>query len=70
MIFIWNYEYIFLGANIDSVNEASKFGISEDFAVDYKCDSEGMFCVKSNRSFSPWPSLHLNTLLLFPIGYN
>ena len=37
-----NYEYIFLGANIDSVNEASKFGISEDFAVDYKCDSEGI----------------------------
>ena len=36
------YEFIFLGANIDSVGEARKFGIEEDCAVDYRCDSVGI----------------------------
>ena len=36
------YEFIFLGANIDSVSEAKKFGIEEDCAVDYMCDAQGI----------------------------
>lgn len=35
------WEFIFLGANIDAVAEARKFGIDEDMAVKYKCDSIG-----------------------------
>ena len=35
------WEFIFLGANIDAVAEARKFGISEDRAVRYECDSVG-----------------------------
>lgn len=36
------YEFIFLGANIDSEEEAAKLGIDKDQAVDFKCDSQGM----------------------------
>lgn len=39
---LYNFEYLFLGANIDSIEEASKFGIHEDNAVNYNCDSEGV----------------------------
>ena len=35
------WEFIFLGANIDAVETARHYGISEDRAVDYYCDSEG-----------------------------
>ena len=35
------WEFIFLGANIDDVEEASLFGIEEDRAVNYNCDEEG-----------------------------
>ena len=35
------WEFLFLGANIDAVETAARFGIDEDRAVDYKCDSEG-----------------------------
>lgn len=37
----YNWEFIFLGANIDAVETASKFGINEDRAVNYHADSEG-----------------------------
>lgn len=37
--FFW--EFIFLGANIDAVETASKFGISEEFAAEYHSDSIG-----------------------------
>ncbi len=37
----YGWEFLFLGANIDAVETASRFGISEDRAVDYCCDSEG-----------------------------
>lgn len=30
-----------LGANIDAIEEAERFGISADRAVNYECDSEG-----------------------------
>ncbi len=35
------WEFIFLGANIDSVSTARDFGISEDRAVNYHADSKG-----------------------------
>lgn len=35
------WEFLFLGANIDSVSVAGKFGISADRAINYECDSEG-----------------------------
>ena len=37
----YNWEFIFLGANIDAIETASRFGINEDRAVNYKADSEG-----------------------------
>ena len=37
----FGWEFLFLGANIDAVAEAKKFGIKEDRAVNYHCDSEG-----------------------------
>lgn len=38
----YNYEFIFLGANIEFEEEASKLGIDCDNAVTYKNDSEGI----------------------------
>ena len=35
------WEFLFLGANIDAVQEAAKFGIDEACAVDYCCDARG-----------------------------
>ncbi|MCR4717103.1 MAG: VWA domain-containing protein [Lachnospiraceae bacterium] len=37
----YGWEFIFIGANIDSYAEASKFGISEDRAVNYVHDRIG-----------------------------
>lgn len=37
----YDWEFIFLGANIDSVESAGRFGIEADRAVDYLADSEG-----------------------------
>lgn len=37
----YGWEFIFLGANIDAVETAKNFGISEDHAVDYYADSAG-----------------------------
>ena len=36
-----NWEFLFLGANIDAAREAARFGICEDRAVDYRCDAAG-----------------------------
>ena len=38
----YGWEFIFLGANIDAVQEAGKFGIKASRAINYECDSEGM----------------------------
>ena len=35
------WEFLFLGANIDAAAEAKRFGISEDRAVNYRCDKKG-----------------------------
>ena len=37
----YGWEFQFLGANIDAAAEVSRFGIDENHAVDYHCDSEG-----------------------------
>ena len=37
----YDWSFIFLGANIDAVSTAAKFGINKDHAVDYHADSEG-----------------------------
>ena len=37
----YGWEFLFLGANIDAADEAKRFGISADRAVNYKCDEEG-----------------------------
>lgn len=39
---IYNWEFLFLGANIDAKEEASKFGIKEDKAINYHADNEGV----------------------------
>jgi uncharacterized protein YegL len=38
----YGWEFIFLGANIDAVETAARFGISEDRAQNYHADSEGV----------------------------
>ena len=37
----YGWEFVFLGANIDAIGEASKIGIRADRAVRYECDEEG-----------------------------
>lgn len=37
----YNWEFVFLGANIDAIATAAKFGINEDRAVNFENDSEG-----------------------------
>ena len=37
----YGWEFIFLGANIDAVQTAGRFGIGADRAIDYLADSEG-----------------------------
>ncbi|MEK5391497.1 vWA domain-containing protein [Margalitia sp. FSL K6-0131] len=37
----FGWEFIFLGANIDAIATAARFGIDKDFAVDYHADSVG-----------------------------
>lgn len=59
----YGWEFIFLGANIDAVSTAARFGINEDRAANYHADSKGtrlnyetVGCAISNlRSGSPMP---------------
>lgn len=59
----YSWEFIFLGANIDAVSTAESFGIEEDRAANFNCDSEGTMlnyevisetisCLRSNKSIS------------------
>ncbi|WP_368293728.1 VWA domain-containing protein [Dehalobacter sp. TBBPA1] len=46
----YNWEFIFLGANIDTVKEADSIGISRDNAFNFEATKdgvEGMFCMVS-----------------------
>ena len=36
------WEFLFLGANMDAVSEAARFGIGSDRAVTFQCDSRGV----------------------------
>jgi len=38
---VYGWEFLFLAANIDAAETAAQFGIDEDRAVNYKCDSRG-----------------------------
>ena len=59
----YGWEFIFLGANIDAVAAAERFGICQDRATNYNADSEGtslnyevisetMSCVRASRPIS------------------
>lgn len=37
----YGWEFLFIGANIDAIEVAGRFGIGADRAVNYECDSEG-----------------------------
>ncbi len=37
----YDWEFLFLGANMDAIEVAGRFGIRADRAIDYECDSEG-----------------------------
>ena len=37
----YGWEFMFLGANIDAISEARKFGIDDDMAVEYHSDKRG-----------------------------
>lgn len=37
----YGWEFLFLGANMDAIEVAGKFGIKADHAVNYECDSAG-----------------------------
>ena len=37
----YGWEFLFLGANIDAVTTAGRFGIAEDRAVNYHADHQG-----------------------------
>ena len=38
----YGWEFIFIGANIDAYEEAQRFGIIKDRAVNYVCDEVGI----------------------------
>ena len=57
----YHWEFVFLGANIDAVEVAGRFGVAKNRAVRYECDSAGtelnfkvmskmVSCVKKARS--------------------
>jgi uncharacterized protein YegL len=59
----YGWEFIFLGANIDAVDTAERFGISKDRATNYNADSEGTLlnyevicetvsCMRASREIS------------------
>ena len=37
----YGWEFIFLGANMDAIRTAGRFGIRKNRAIDYECDREG-----------------------------
>lgn len=37
----YGWEFLFIGANIDAITEAGKFGVKADRAINYECDSVG-----------------------------
>lgn len=66
----YNWEFVFLGANIDAVQTAGRFGISSHMAADYVADSTGTalnFATMSNfiadyRACGKVNAMHLNSI--------
>ncbi len=66
----YGWEFIFLGANIDAVETATRFGIDRDMAVDYVPDKDGVElnfrmmseAVASYRACGSVPQSSLNTI--------
>ncbi len=66
----YGWEFLFIGANIDAVETARRYGISEDRAVNYNADAEGtgilyesVACaVSSVRSSAPLDGSWRNSL--------
>ena len=67
----YGWEFLFIGANIDAVETAARYGIDEDRAVNYMADQEGTqilyesvseaVCnVRSNRKLSKAWSQNIN----------
>lgn len=60
----YGWEFLFLAANIDAVSTASRFGIGQDRAVNYRADSQGTHvlyktvseAVRQVRACAPIPS--------------
>lgn len=48
----YGWEFIFLGANIDAVATAAKFGINEDRAANYHADAQGTIQNYESLSFA------------------
>ncbi len=46
----YGWEFLFIGANIDAVETAAQYGISEDRAVNYHADPKGTACLYDNVS--------------------
>ncbi|MCL2293722.1 MAG: hypothetical protein FWC36_02495 [Spirochaetes bacterium] len=46
----YSWEFIFLGANIDSFSAAASIGISADRAFDFEAEEEGMYAVQAAMS--------------------
>lgn len=38
----YGWEFLFLGANMDALEVAGRFGISKEYAANYHCDEKGM----------------------------
>lgn len=60
----YGWEFLFIGANIDAVETAGHFGISQDRAVNYNADSQGtgivyntvadtVCCLRADEKLSP-----------------
>lgn len=46
----YGWDFLFIGANIDAVETAAQYGISEDRAVNYHADPKGTACLYDNVS--------------------
>ena len=68
----YGWEFLFIGANIDAVETAARYGIDEDRAVNYMPDHEGtqilyesvsaaVYNVRSNRKLSKAWSQNINS---------
>ncbi len=48
----YGWEFLFIGANIDAVETAARFGINRDRAVNYNTVAEAVCCARANIPLS------------------